>query len=172
MSALGLSLLTYLTVDVRAYFLYVEDCFRELMDSDTETFFDKEEKRAEMHDKHHTMMDCTFLLTQIICTAVAFVFFGIAWHVLFVLADSLPAVFWIVFVLMAAYLTLQALEVLLRILPSVSILPEENQLMAAWVYYWCSYFVMFIVTCTVLGTATEFAYNHGDRIRLRQLESV
>jgi len=59
---------------------------------------------------------------------MAFVFFGIAWHVLFVLADSLPAVFWIVFVLMAAYLTLQALEVLLRILPSVSILTEENQL--------------------------------------------
>ena len=79
MSALGLSLLTYLTVDVRSYFLYVEDCFRELMDSEQETFFDnRDDKQAERHDKHHTMMDGTFLLTQIICTPVAFVFFGIA----------------------------------------------------------------------------------------------
>ena len=173
MSALGLSLLTYLTVDVRSYFLYVEDCFKELMHSEQETFFDHDKlHQDERHDKHHTMMDGTFLLTQIICTAVAFVFFGIAWHVLFVLADSLPAVFWIVFVLMAAYLTLQALDVLLRILPSVSILTEENQLMAARVYYWCSYFVMFIVTCTVLGSAASMNANDGDRIRLRKLESV
>ena len=192
-SALGLSLLTYLTVDVRSYFQYVEECFKEEMNSngtawdglddqermqytmlavkapEKETFFEKDDK---VHTKHHTMMDATFLLTQIICTAVAFVFFGIAWHVLFVLADSLPAVFWIVFVLMAAYLTLQALDVLLRILPSVSILTEENQLMAARVYYWCSYFVMFIVTCTVLGSAAYMNANDGDRIRLRKLESV
>ena len=113
MSALGLSLLTYLMVDIRAYFQYVEECFKEEMNSngtawdglddqermqytmlavkapEKETFFEKDDK---VHTKHHTMMDATFLLTQIICTAVAFVFFGIAWHVLFVLADSLPTI--------------------------------------------------------------------------------
>jgi hypothetical protein len=92
--------------------------------------------------------------------------------VLFVLADTLLAVFWIVFLLMAAYLTLQALEVLVRILPSVGILPKENQLMSAQVYYWCSCFVMFIVICTVLGSTTYMNANDGDRIRLRKLESV
>ena len=91
---------------------------------------------------------------------------------LFVLADTLLAVFWIVFLLMAAYLTLQALEVLVRILPSVGILPKENQLMSAQVYYWCSCFVMFIVICTVLGSTTYMNANDGDRIRLRKLESV
>jgi hypothetical protein len=188
MSALGLSLLTYLMVDIRAYFQYVEECFEEdstgsylsqkerqdygligVVPPEKELLFAKDEN---VHSNHHTMMDGTFLVTQIICTAVALVFFGIAWHVLFVLADSLPVVFYIVFILVAVYLTLQAFEVLVRILPSLDIFGEQEELMAAQTYYWCSCVVMFIVTCTVLGSAAYMNANDGDRIRLRQLESV
>jgi len=135
----------------------------------TETLFEKDVK---VHAKHHTMMEGTFLVTQIICTAVELVFFGIAWHVLFVLADTLPVVFYIVFILLATYLTLQALEVLVRILPSLDIFAEQEELRAAQTYYWCSFFVMFFVTCTVLGSASYMNATDDDRIRLRQLESV
>jgi len=186
MSALGLSLLTYLLVDVRAYFQYVEECFQEEL---TDPYFSRAQKSnykelhqslperellfakdTTVHTNHHTMMEGTFLVTQIICTAVAFVFFGIACHVLFVLADSLPAVFYMVVILLAVYLGLQAFEVLLRILPST--FGEPQAMMAAETYYWCSIAVMFIVTGTVLGSAAYMNANDGDRIRLRQLESV
>ena len=186
MSALGLSLLTYLLVDVRAYFQYVEECFQEEL---TDPYFSRKTtekyqrldqalperellfaKDTTVHTNHHTMMEGTFLVTQIICTAVAFVFFGIACHVLFVLADSLPAVFYIVVILLAVYLGLQAFEVLLKILPST--FGEPQAMMAAETYYWCSIAVMFIVTGTVLGSAASMNANDGDRIRLRQLESV
>jgi hypothetical protein len=130
-----------------------------------ETFFEKDDK---VHTKHHTMMDGTFLVTQIICTAVALVFFCIACHVVFVLADSLPAVFYIVFILLAVYLALQVFEVVARILP----FGEHEELMAVQTYYWCSSVVMLIVTCTVLASAADMSLNDGDRIRLRQLESV
>ena len=186
MSALGLSLLTYLLVDVRAYFQYVEECFQEELEPPyvsrklTQEYTilnqDLQEKQllfakdTTVHTNHHTMMEGTFLVTQIICTAVAFVFFGIACHVLFVLADSLPAVFYIVVILLAVYLGLQAFEVLLKILPST--FGEPQAMMAAETYYWCSIAVMFIVTGTVLGSAASMNANDGDRIRLRQLESV
>jgi hypothetical protein len=162
MCALALALLTYLKVYVRAYFEYVKTC--------VETKQGDEQKLLLLMDNpsdHDAMMTSIFQFTQIIGIVVAFVFFGIAFHVLFVLSDTQGAVLWAVFVFIGLYLCIYASEVVLSLLESFGV-PCSTNPQWPMVYYLYSILGVLIVSITVLGAAATPSLGQS----LSKLESV
>jgi hypothetical protein len=166
MCALGLALLTYLMVYVRAYFEYVTNLVTKTIETD-----ELQMLVSTQRDDHTAMMKSIFLFTQIIGTAVAFVFFGIAFHVLFVLSDFQGAVLWIVFMLVCLYLCIHASEVVCICASAFSLSCCAGIDKFQWprVYYLYSLFVTLIVSITVLGASATDSRVGRD---LRRLESV